>query len=51
MRLGTLGILSGQLGHLRGILEAPRGKAREQMIIHDVLWSWDLGIVDIAFVL
>ena len=33
--------LRDQLGHLRGILEAPRCTAREQMIIHGVLWSWD----------
>ena len=26
-----------------GILEAPRGKARKQMIKCDVLWSWDLS--------
>ena len=29
----------GQLGHCRGILDAPRGKAREQMVNHDMLWS------------
>ena len=30
------GILGGQLGHPRSILEAPRGKSRERMITCDV---------------